>query len=182
MKSHTVEKCASNIPNGKNQEGRSMLHMLYFYCNKPQDLPAATKLFLNAGTDASVLHEGQMAAHVLLRHVFVKRSYLQYLSNAYCLSEISVTPDKDNFISEIIHCFNALHDKSPAMNGPVCDRMLSLLYMTFGATLANADKEFQPKGYYLVPYTFRVAPLTTFSSYLVKLGAKVRIIIGEFMG
>ncbi len=66
-------------PTQQGSDGRSALHLLYHYCNKPRDLARCTALLLEAGLDPNLPDsEGNPPLFYLLKHTFVKRSYIRY--------------------------------------------------------------------------------------------------------
>ena len=68
----------STNPKPRGIDGRNALHLLYHYCNKPGDLVECTKLLLDAGVDPNDSDdEGNTPLYLLLKHTFVKKSYVR---------------------------------------------------------------------------------------------------------
>ncbi len=150
-------------------DGRNPLHFLYHYCNKPADLAKCTRLLLEHRVNPNDEdEEGNSPLFLLFYHIHVKRSYIKYLANAYLEETSDLSPEHDNYHTEILHCVELLvqHGASLTHINSTNQTLLHTVYDRFEQSLTNCDEEFQLQGHYLVPYAFRLQPLVTFSSFL----------------
>ena len=91
-------------------DGRYAFQFLYQYCTKPKDLPANTALFIKIGVPLfSVVSSSMLGLGDLLRHVFMKRSFVKYMNTAYCKDTCSPGPE-DHYQKEIRDCIHMLHN------------------------------------------------------------------------
>ncbi len=158
-------------------DGRNALHFLYQYCNKPVNLALCTSLLIQHGIDTSAVDSnGHTPAFVLLHHIHVKHSHIQYLANAYTEdSTKSLASGDDNFCDMIQQCLELLLEAGASItqtNGEG-ETLLHFIYSRFEHALRDCEEGFQQQGFYLVPYQFKVMPLIKSSTLLLQLGCPV---------
>ena len=164
--------------NTLTRDGRNVLHLLYIYCNKPADLVTSTTVLIDAGIDVNTSDSaGLSPLMVLLYHIITKRTHVKYLANAYSENYMVEDPDQDHFHAEIKECVLALLKAGANINhkNVMGETSLHVIYKRFEHSLDGCEEEFQIRGHYLVPYRFKVKPLTEFSHFLIENGADVSI-------
>lgn len=176
-----LQYCPSDV-NLCTVDGWNALHFLYFYCNKPSDLVAATKHLITAGVSVNQSdRRGITPMHLLLCHILVKRSHIKYLANAYDHDYVTKLNVPDNYCEEIRRCIVLLFENGASTSflaGCVTETPLHFIFERFERSLVNCQEEFQAKGHLLVPYAFQLQPVLEFVQYFVCLpDFKARFII-----
>lgn len=152
-------------------DGWNAFHFLYFYCLKPSDLVAATKLLIDCGVNVNQIgHGGITPIHLLLRHILIKRSHVKYLASAPRHDHLRSDDVPDNYCSEIRQCLDLLLSAGAKVTGDLAfGTPLHVIFENFKQSLVNCDWEFQRLGHEVVPYNFRLQPVAEFVDYFVRL-------------